>query len=157
MTADEDSRDSQVSLEEIDALEADIVARREGAETPSADSLRDVNFEETPSEGLGGTETPLDRRPSELSREAANPVPPHLRAAGPLDRFGPRPARPGGKDTSTARSVCASCSKVVVNLRMSGPCPRCLRPVCTDCLREAFVTQGHGWCLDCSTAVAAAS
>jgi hypothetical protein len=90
----------------------------------------------------------------ELGREAANPVPPHLRASGPLIRFEPsRPSR-GEKNAAVSRSVCASCSRVVVNLRMSGPCPKCLRPVCNECLREAFVTQGHGWCLDCSSASA---
>ncbi len=94
---------------------------------------------------------------SELSAEAANPIPPHLRATGPPIRFD-TPASPHAVSASShARSVCASCSKVVLNLRMSGPCPKCLRPVCTDCLREAFASQGHGWCLDCSTAALAAS
>lgn len=93
----------------------------------------------------------------ELSREAANPVPPHLRGTGLLPRSGtrrphPSPAGPGGQ-----KSVCASCSKVVVNLRMSGPCPRCLRPICNECLREAFVTHGHGWCIDCAASPAAAA
>lgn len=103
------------------------------------------------------TERPAARegasRPSstsdDLFREAANPVPPHLRAAGPLLRF--EPAKPVARSGSspTSRSVCASCSKVVVSLRMSGPCPKCMRPICNDCLRDAFVTHGHGWCVDC--------
>jgi hypothetical protein len=90
----------------------------------------------------------------DLGREAANPVPPHLRAAGPLIRSDSAQPFRAGKNTAGARSVCASCSKVVVNLRMSGPCPKCLRPICNECLREAFVAHGHGWCLDCSSTAA---
>jgi hypothetical protein len=89
---------------------------------------------------------------AELFLEAANPVPPHLRGESARARTEAR--RPSVRSIGSAsqRSVCASCSKVVVNLRMSGPCPKCLRPICNDCLREAFVTHGHGWCIDCSTA-----
>lgn len=89
---------------------------------------------------------------SELSREAANPVPPHLRGLGTLIRTRPLPAARRGRASSPPRSVCASCSKLVVDLRMSGPCPRCLRPLCHDCLRGALATGGHGWCVDCSRA-----
>lgn len=86
----------------------------------------------------------------DLRREAMNPVPPHLRVGFPttqLDLHEPdrRPTGPPG-----ARSVCASCSKVVVNLRLSGPCPECLRPICTDCLREGLRRYGRGWCEDCA-------
>ena len=155
--AEEDSLESDRSATESTGLEADIVVRRGNPADRSTDSRPDIGLQGPRSEVLEDAEVPTDSRPNELSREAANPVPPHLRAAGPLIRFDARASRPGGKDPSASRSVCASCSKVVVNLRMSGPCPRCLRPVCTDCLREAFVNQGHGWCLDCSTADASAS
>ena len=83
----------------------------------------------------------------DLYLEATNPIPPHLRGT---DLFiGPRPAR-RLSDVGVPKSVCASCSKVVVNLRMSGPCPRCLRPICSECLREAILAHGQGSCLDCA-------
>jgi hypothetical protein len=90
---------------------------------------------------------------ADLFLEAANPVPPHLRDAGPATTRGEahRPVR-RSVDPGTQRSVCASCSKVVVNLHMSGPCSKCRRPICNDCLREALVRVGHGWCLDCASA-----
>ena len=83
--------------------------------------------------------------------ELSNPLPPHLRGTGPLIRAAaPKPgSRP--RLSRAPRTVCASCSKVVVDLRMSSPCPRCLRPVCTECLREALADEGHGWCEDCSS------
>ena len=93
---------------------------------------------------------------TELIREAANPIPPHLRGSGTLIRTRPLPTTRGGHAGSPPRSVCASCSKVVVDLRLSGPCPRCLRPLCRDCLRDALATVGHGWCADCSRAAVAA-
>ena len=106
--------------------------------------------------------TPREARPvekdassSELSQEAANPVPPHLRASGTLLRLAPSPSAARTGKGSLSRSVCASCSKVVVDLRMSGPCPKCLRPLCHDCLRDALVTVGHGWCSDCARAAVA--
>lgn len=95
---------------------------------------------------------PPDEPSAELVLEAANPVPPHLRGAGPLLRFEPRASDRRSAKSTPARSVCASCSKVVVDLRMSGPCPKCMRPICHDCLREAILSRGRGWCLDCSTA-----
>jgi len=119
----------------------------ENSEAPSTTNPRE-----------GSTRTSVGRtgaHPSELREEASNPVPPHLRASGPLIRFEPRSPTRGGKGSSAPRSVCASCSKVVVDLRMSGPCPKCLRPLCHECLREALVTVGHGWCLDCSRATMA--
>ena len=92
---------------------------------------------------------------SRLSLEASNPLPPHLRdAGGPPLRVNTQRSARRPVDPERQRSVCASCSKVVVNLHMSGPCPRCLRPICNDCLREALVHEGHGWCLDCSSAPA---
>jgi len=97
------------------------------------------------------------RHSSDLTLEATNPIPPHLREAGPLIRFDVHSPRRGGRGGSGSRSVCASCSKVVLNLRMSGPCPRCLRPVCDECLREAFAAHGHGWCSDCSASAATAA
>jgi hypothetical protein len=89
---------------------------------------------------------------TDLFLEAANPVPPHLRSAGVHAQI--EAHRPTRRSMSFAgqRSVCASCSKVVVDLRMSGPCPNCLRPICNDCLRESLATRGHGWCVDCSAA-----
>jgi len=105
---------------------------------------------------LGGDRA-LNPRLLELSLEAANPVPPHLRATGPIDRSENGTAGRGRHVPSPPRSVCASCSKVVMNLRMSGPCPKCLRPVCDECLRESIVARGRGWCLDCSTVAATAS
>jgi len=113
---------------------------------------------EVSARGTGSKNGPSpDARRRELSLEAENPVPPHLRAAGPIDRDGVGPGGHGRHGSPGLRSVCASCSKVVVNLRMSGPCPRCLRPVCDDCLREAFVTAGCGWCRDCSRVAPAAA
>jgi len=89
---------------------------------------------------------------TDLFLEAVNPVPPHLRSVGVHAQI--EAHRPTRRSISCAsqRSVCASCSKVVVDLRMSGPCPKCLRPICNDCLREALATRGHGWCVDCSAA-----
>ena len=99
------------------------------------------------SEDLRGPPDPAD----DLFREAINPVPPHLRGVGLPTHVGARrPDRPR-RDAPSPKSVCASCSKVVVTLRMSGPCPKCLRPICNECLREAFVTHGQGWCIDCSS------
>jgi len=87
---------------------------------------------------------------AEITHEATNPVPPHLRASGPLVRYETRSSGHPSRVAAAFRSVCASCSKIVLDLRMSGPCPKCLRPVCQDCLREALVTHGRGWCVDCS-------
>jgi len=111
----------------------------------------------TPRGGPSAEDPGREARWKELSLEAANPVPPHLRAVGPIDRSVGALHSRGSHGPPGPRSVCASCSKVVVNLRMSGPCPRCLRPVCDDCLREAFVTAGFGWCRDCSRAAPAAT
>jgi hypothetical protein len=83
--------------------------------------------------------------------EVANPLPPHLRASGSSAELGLRTdAAPPHRKGRTPRSVCASCSKVVLDLRMSGPCPKCLRPICNECLREALATRGRGWCVDCT-------
>jgi len=92
----------------------------------------------------------IDPAGGEIYLEATNPIPPHLRLIDSRSRSeGGRPGLgPGSRAES--KSVCASCSKVVVNLRMSGPCPRCLRPICTDCLRESMAAHGQGRCIDCS-------
>jgi hypothetical protein len=97
----------------------------------------------------GGFSRP-DPPTADLLREATNPVPPHLRETGRPSRSGARGSSGRPTDLADGRSVCASCSKVVVNVRMSSDCPKCLRPICDDCLREAFVTHGHGWCADCA-------
>ena len=89
---------------------------------------------------------------SDLSLESTNPVPPHLRAEFAQSEIESRPHASRSAEPGGPKSVCASCSKVVVSLRMSGPCPRCLRPICRDCLGEALRTVGHGWCEDCSLA-----
>lgn len=106
--------------------------------------------------------TPLDRpgafdlsggtpgKAPDLYLEAINPVPPHLRNPGVHLRISAHGSRRRPPDPTKQKSVCASCSKLVVNLRMSGPCPRCLRLICNDCLREAFLTNGRGWCDDCA-------
>jgi len=95
-------------------------------------------------------ESPIaDARRNDLSLEAANPVPPHLRAQGVVERSSSSPGSRSGPVAPGARSVCASCSTVVLNLRMSGPCPRCLRPICAECLSEALRSRGRGWCTDC--------
>ena len=86
----------------------------------------------------------------DLFQEAANPVSPHLRAAAPFSREEAEASAHCSRSSASPRSVCASCSNVVLNLRLSGPCPRCLRPICNDCLRHALVIYGHGWCLDCA-------
>ncbi|HXQ78704.1 MAG: hypothetical protein WB788_06065 [Thermoplasmata archaeon] len=99
------------------------------------------------SEALHGPPDPADS----LFLEAVNPVPPHLRGVGSPLRLGERGPNRSRRENATPKSVCASCSKVVVTLRMSGPCPKCLRPICNECLREAFVTHGQGWCIDCSS------
>ncbi len=108
----------------------------------------------SPSPSLAGIpvdlQGPLDPA-DELFREATNPVPPHLRGVGLQARVGAHRPERNRRDTANPKSVCASCSKVVVALRMSGPCPKCLRPICNECLREAFVTHGQGWCIDCSS------
>jgi len=89
-----------------------------------------------------------------LMLEANNPVPPHLRGPGALPHPLPHATR-GNAAAPMVKTVCASCSKVVMNLRMSGPCPRCLRPICNDCLRDALLQHGHGWCIDCGPTLAA--
>lgn len=95
-------------------------------------------------------EKALAGAPSEdLRHEAANPVPPHLRPSVFFDRAASSSSSRRGNAPTVARAVCASCSNVVLNLRMSGPCPSCLRPICTDCLREALRSKGRGWCGDC--------
>jgi len=104
-------------------------------------------------EETGAASDPADY----LLREANNPVPPHLRTLGLPPRTAARRANPRSVSRAEAKSVCASCSKVVVNLRMSGPCPKCLRPICNECLREAFVTHGQGWCVDCSASLSSNS
>lgn len=104
-----------------------------------------------PSTPVEGRATP----PTELRLEAANPTPPHLRPVGAFLRCEPQTIARPGKRTFAPRSVCASCSRVVIDLHLSGPCPKCLRPLCDVCLREALATQGHGWCLDCSTSTVA--
>jgi hypothetical protein len=98
-----------------------------------------------------------DSRSSKLRREAVNPVPPHLRDGGFAGSNGAPGTVRNRADASPAKSVCASCSKVVVNLRMSGPCPKCLRPICNDCLREALAGTGHGWCIDCAAELSLAA
>jgi len=94
----------------------------------------------------------------ELTDELTNPVPPHLRGTGPLIRADVPTVVPHRAGIAGAhRTVCASCSKVVMDLRMSGPCPSCMRPICNECLREAMVMHGHGWCIDCSASAEATS
>ena len=100
---------------------------------------------ESAADGVRSTPTSWGTSEPEVSLEADNPVPPHLRTSGSGGPISRRVLEVSGQKT-----VCASCSKLVVNLRMSGPCPNCLRPVCTACLREGFVTRGHGWCIDCA-------
>ena len=124
-----------------------------GPQSATSPAPADVVDHEQPSRPPAGR---TDASSTELSREAVNPIPPHLRGSGTLIRTRPLPTARGGRGHSPPRSVCASCSKVVVDLRLSGPCPRCLRPLCHDCLREALATVGHGWCPDCSRAPVAA-
>jgi hypothetical protein len=124
-------------------------------EEPRSDIIRMHESTTSPdSPSPDGAPAPDDTA-TRLSVEAANPVPPHLRdmGSGPTRARTERAAR-RSVDPERQRSVCASCSKVVVSLHMSGPCPRCLRPICNDCLREALVHHGHGWCLDCAHASA---
>jgi hypothetical protein len=143
------SPDRLPSSPEMDEDSTSSAVRSEGQRTDQPATSEPTNVPRSlPSGGLSRP----NAQASDLFREAANPVPPHLRETGGPARAESR--RPSGRSTDLAsqRSVCASCSKVVVNLRMSGPCPKCLRPICSDCLREAFVTHGHGWCVDCSAA-----
>jgi hypothetical protein len=139
--------------------EAGPVARSRGHQ--ASDSSADVfaRPDSTIHSHMGTSEhTPGSRpRAEELALEAANPVPPHLRSGGPRVRLAPHRPHFRSLDPSSQKSVCASCSKVVVNLRMSGPCPKCLRPICNECLREAFVTRGQGWCIDCASAPSVAA
>jgi len=125
-------------------------SRGRGAESSKASSSSD-----SPGDSARNLEHESATNLTELRHEAANPVPPHLRASGTLLRFEPSPRSGAAKGSSAPRSVCASCSNVVVDLRLSGPCPKCLRPLCQDCLREALVTVGHGWCTDCAQAASA--
>lgn len=146
---------------------ADEPGRAEERENEVVPTLADLEAESdyvratVQDDGLGETSGAGVRASPERSvgvlEEAFNPIPPHLRRSGPLLRrhapsstYPPRPER-------APRSVCASCSKVVMNLRMSGPCTRCLRPICSDCLRESLASQGHGWCTDCTMTEMAAS
>lgn len=140
-----ESNEGPLSLLEGDTDRSSRVDRR-GEE--QSDAARIPSPDRAPSDPVPRP----DPRASELFSEAANPVPPHLRGTGPLVRGDIPRAAHRSRESASPRSVCASCSKVVVSLRMSGPCPKCLRPVCNDCLREAFVTKGHGWCIDCSSA-----
>ncbi|MGD0588810.1 MAG: hypothetical protein ABSA63_08485, partial [Thermoplasmata archaeon] len=118
-----------------------------GQETfPEAPSV--TTFRPTPV--AGGSVDFLGRRSNadDLFLEAANPIPPHLRG---IDRVEVRRSGRRSPDPAGPKTVCASCSKVVVNLRMSGPCPKCLRPICSECLRESFLAHGQGCCVDCFT------
>jgi hypothetical protein len=120
---------------------------READDRAPGNLFRDGSILE-PRGATGSASSARGLGPDGLDLEAKNPVPPHLRGAGPLVRA--QPSRAGQSSSAAiAKSVCASCSKVVVNLRMSGPCPRCLRPICNECLRSALATYGHGWCVDC--------
>ena len=90
----------------------------------------------------------------EVHFEAVNPTPPHLRAPSG-DRTGTRslPAgRPRSRTASFGASVCTSCGREVPDLRSWGPCPECLRPVCSHCLLQALWTHGQGICSDCAAA-----
>lgn len=118
----------------------------DSSDAPSTPVGRDRPLVEMPSP-ITSPFSASGRDPTDLALEAANPVPPHLRGASAFAR-GTESRR--GNGVMIPKSVCASCSKVVVNLRMSGPCPSCLRPICNDCLRDALVHFGHGWCVDCT-------
>lgn len=129
---------------------------RRAAPLDGAPLPTDVFTETELPEGFPAAAIALAR--TELNSEAANPTPPHLRdsARGSDRSIRGSELRSGRRSPSSPlpKTVCASCSKVVVNLRMSGPCPHCLRPICNDCLREAFVAYGHGWCIDCAAPAA---
>lgn len=132
-----------VSAEETEAILEDVAAFPLENEGPA----RDRPFLASPTPELPH---PPELPELDLELEAINPVPPHLRLGFPLESVAhpqtdPRHPRSGG-----AKAVCASCSVVVVNLRLSGPCPKCLRPICTDCLREGLRRYGRGWCEDCA-------
>jgi hypothetical protein len=132
--------------------EGDRGSRLGPFEEPGIDCPSNPGSTRAPSSGSLDSSPGPRGTAAELFLEAANPVPPHLRNADPSTRVGVhRPAR-RSVDPGSQRSVCASCSKVVVNLHMSGPCPKCLRPICNDCLHDAFARYGHGWCTDCSAA-----
>ena len=98
--------------------------------------------------GQPGLGVGLAQPDHELYLEAINPVPPHLRS-------GERPAAPTGpraSDRSGAISAggrCSACSNPVVGFRSWTPCPRCLRPVCRDCLAASLIDGGDGECPTC--------
>jgi len=122
-----------------------VPSEEPGIERPSGPRSTATLYSESPeaSPGPRGTE-------ADLFLEASNPVPPHLRIEGGFTQVDVRRPARRSVDPGRPRSVCASCSNLVVNLHMSGPCPKCLRPICNDCLHDAFVRYGHGWCIDCS-------
>jgi len=135
-----------------------VSARQRAQDLPElADSYDPLNGRNDSRAGKLPEESPSTNTPSaDLSLEAANPVPPHLRAQAFVERSEPSSGSRSGVVAPGARSVCASCSTVVLNLRMSGPCPRCLRPLCADCLGEALRSRGRGWCADCLSRAEAA-
>ena len=141
-------------------------ASSEAGESPNTPEQRFLIEMETESDLVRGASMPTSERVPEATLtephhrmrsatvldEATNPLPPHLRGVAVRPAHtGAHASDPLPRKARLSRSVCASCSKVVLDLRMSGPCPKCLRPICNECLREAFATQGHGWCVDCST------
>lgn len=127
--------------------EVDSVGRSRSLEGGASGSSRPRDVGSGPHASPSAAAPPPAASAVGLHLEAENPIPPHLRSAGLLVRAHPSGA--GRTSAAVSKSVCASCSKVVVNLRMSGPCPRCLRPICHECLRSALASYGHGWCVDC--------
>jgi len=85
--------------------------------------------------------------------EAITPVPPHLRGTREGPRPGkPRPTSPRGPAPRAGfgSSECATCERELPDLRSWGPCPDCLRPVCSHCLLDALWNHGRGVCGDCA-------
>ena len=86
--------------------------------------------------------------PGTIEFEAANAFPPHLRKEASHHREGAAADEftPG----SPWISSCATCTGALAEEAGWRRCLACRRPLCHECVVEAFVTQGRPWCTGCA-------
>lgn len=83
--------------------------------------------------------------------EALTAVPPHLRTVGPgpaklLPLLIAEPRTPA----ALAAKTCASCTSMIGDPRWRA-CPGCHLPVCADCILDALLAYGTGFCVECAS------
>jgi hypothetical protein len=114
----------------------------------SGDAASETVFEfAAGSSDLGGQPTPIGG----VEFEALTGVPPHLRTSG----YGPAKLRPlhiaePRTPTALAARSCASCTSTIGDPRWRA-CPGCHLPVCADCVLDALLASGTGWCVECAS------